>query len=457
VQAGRPAAAPTISVIAKKLGVSRSTVSRAFTRPHLLRPETVERVLAAAEDLSYVPNSVARALSTGHNGIIALIVPDIANPFFPPLIRAAQAGADLQDFCVLLGDSAENPDQETRLINRFTKQVDGFVLASSRLPDQALAEHAKRKPLVLVNRDIPRVPRVLVDSTAGIMQSVAHLAELGHENIAYVGGPPGSWSDHQRRRAIAAARAEHGLAVTMLNARPATYAGGTRVVEALLASDATAVIAFDDVVAHGILAGLAERRVRVPDDFSVIGCDDVLAATTYPPLTTVTLHCADAGEIAVSVLLQLLGGRELGDVRYSLDSSLTVRGTTGPASKRLRGCALLTGARPAADRAPGRLRAGLATEAPAHRGLDGRSGSTEVLCNRVHRTMPFTASRKEAHAAEILDGGGHCLLRGSTAHRVHRRRIAGQVAGRDDGRTGDCGEQPAPWHHPWQLPWREHR
>ena len=107
VQAGRPAAAPTISVIAKKLGVSRSTVSRAFTRPDLLRPETVERVLAAAEDLSYVPNSVARALSTGHNGIIGLIVPDIANPFFPPLIRAAQAGADQQDFCVLLGDSAD--------------------------------------------------------------------------------------------------------------------------------------------------------------------------------------------------------------------------------------------------------------------------------------------------------------------------------------------------------------
>jgi LacI family transcriptional regulator len=120
----------------------------------------------------------------------------------------------------------------------------------------------------------------------------------------------------------------------MLNAKPATYAGGTRVVEALLASGATAVIAFDDVVAHGILAGLAERGVRVPDDFSVIGCDDVLAATTYPPLTTVSLHCADAGGIAVSVLLELLGGRELGDVRYSLDSSLTVRGTTGPAAGR---------------------------------------------------------------------------------------------------------------------------
>jgi LacI family transcriptional regulator len=322
---------PTISMIAKELGVSRSTVSRAFTRPHLLRAETVERVLAAAEALGYVPNQVARALSTGQTGIIALIVPDIANPFFPPLIRAAQAGADQQDFCVLLGDSAENPDQEARLITRFTPQVDGFVLASSRLAEQALINCAQRRPIVLINRDIPRVPRVLVDSHTGIMQAVAHLAELGHDHIAYVGGPVGSWSDHQRRKAITAARAEHDLTVAMLHARPATHAGGTRVVDALLASDATAVVAFDDVVAHGILAGLAERGVRVPEEFSVIGCDDVLAATTYPPLTTVSLRCADAGEIAVSVLLELLGGRKLGDVRYSLDSQLVVRATTGPA------------------------------------------------------------------------------------------------------------------------------
>jgi LacI family transcriptional regulator len=327
--------APTISVIAKELGISRSTVSRAFTKPHLLRPETVERVLAKAESLRYAPNKAARALSTGHNGIIALIVPDIANPFFPPLIRAAQAGADRQDFCVLLGDSAENPDQETRLITRFTPQVDGFVLVSSRLTDTALTTHALRRPLVLINRDIPRIPRVLVDSDTGIMQAVAHLAELGHERLAYVGGPASSWSDHQRRRGIATARAEHGMeAPTMLQAKPATYAGGTAAVEALLASGATAVLAFDDVVAHGILAGLAERGVRVPEDISVIGCDDVFAATTYPPLTTISLGCADAGEIAVSVLLELVGGRKLGDVRYSLDSRLVVRATTGPAPGR---------------------------------------------------------------------------------------------------------------------------
>ncbi|WP_329244727.1 LacI family transcriptional regulator [Actinoallomurus sp. NBC_01490] len=322
---------PTISVIAKELGVSRSTVSRAFTRPDLLRPETVEKVLAKAQTLGYVPNKVARALSTGQNGVIALIVPDIANPFFPPLIRAAQVGADHQDFCVLLGDSAENPAQESRLITRFTPQVDGFVLAASRLDDAALAEYARRRPVVLINRDVPRMPRVLTDSHTGFMQAIAHLAELGHEHLAYVGGPPGAWSDHQRRRGIAAARADHGMTLTTLPADPATYDGGKATVEAILASGATAVLAYDDVVAHGVLAGLTEHGVRVPEDMSVIGCDDVFAATTYPPLTTISLRCAEAGKIAVSVLLDLVAGRSVGDVRHSLDSHLIVRATTGPA------------------------------------------------------------------------------------------------------------------------------
>jgi LacI family transcriptional regulator len=318
-------------MIAKELGISRSTVSRAFTKPHLLRPETVERVLAKAERLGYTPNQAARALSTGYTGIIALIVPDIANPFFPPMIRAAQALADQQDLCVLLGDSAEDPDRERRLIARFGSQVDGFVLASSRLDEATLTAQARRRPLVLVNRDIPRVPRVLVDSGTGVMQAVAHLAELGHGHIGYVGGPVSSWSDHQRRRGIVAARTEHGMTLTMLQASPATYAGGAATVNELLASGASAVLAFDDVVAHGILAGLAERGVRVPEEFSVIGCDDVFAATTYPALTTISLRCADAGEIAALVLLEMVGGRKIDDVRYSLDSRLVVRATTGPA------------------------------------------------------------------------------------------------------------------------------
>jgi LacI family transcriptional regulator len=331
---GRPRAGTTIGVIARELGVSRSTVSRAFSRPDLLRPETVERVRAAAEQLGYEANQAARALATGRSGTIALVVPDIANPFFPPIIRAAQAAADGRDYCVMLGDSAENPQQEQRLISRFATQVDGLVLVSSRLPTAELMDYARRRPVVLVNRDVSNVPRVLIDSTTGVGEAVVHLAELGHKRLAYVGGTAGSWSDQQRRRAVTAACAAYGIALTMLQARPATYAGGVETVDGVLASRSSAIIAFDDVIAHGVLAGLAERGVRVPDDVSVVGCDDVSAAMTYPPLTTISLRCADAGDIAVSVLLDLVGGRRVTDLRCSLDSKLVLRATTGPAPAR---------------------------------------------------------------------------------------------------------------------------
>ena len=325
-----PRSVPTLTVIADELGISRSTVSRAFTRPDVLRPETVAKVLRVAQRMGYAPNHAARALSTGRNGNIALIVPDIANPFFPPLIRAAQVGADDQNYCVLLGDSAEQPAQESRLITRFMPQVDGFVLASSRLASSALSEHAKRRPIVLVNRDVTGIPRVLIDAREGVVQAVAHLHELGHRKIAYVGGPSTSWSDRQRHRAVLTAASAHRMHVDMFRARPATYEGAEETVGALLASKATAAIAFDDAVAHGILAGMAAAGVRVPAGFSVIGCDDVLAATTYPPMTTISLRCAEAGQRAVRLLLDAISGGGGKNVRESLGSHLVVRSTTAP-------------------------------------------------------------------------------------------------------------------------------
>ena len=329
-----PGGVPTLTVIAHELGISRSTVSRAFTRPQVLRPETVARVLDLADRMGYAPNHVARALSTGRNGNIALLVPDIANPFFPPLIRAAQARADEQNYCVLLGDSAERPAQESRLIARFMPQVDGFVLASSRLPSSVLIEQAKRRPIVLVNRDIAGIPRVLIDSRAGIEQAVAHLHNLGHRRVAYVGGPATSWSDRQRRRAVTAAAAAHRMRLALFRARPATYEGAEETVGGLLASKVTAAIAFDDAVAHGLLAGMAAHGVRVPQGFSVIGCDDVLASTTYPPMTTIALRCAEAGARAVRLLLDVVAGSGGRNLRESLGSELVIRSTTAPPAHR---------------------------------------------------------------------------------------------------------------------------
>ena len=323
--------APTMGDVADRAGVSRATVSRALSRPDRLRPETVERVKQAAVELGYVLNPAAKALSTGRFGTLALVVPDIANPFFPPMIRAMEGFADCAGFSVFLGNADEDPAREHKLLGQLAKQVDGIVLASSRMTGEMIREHAERRPTVLVNRDVAGLARVLIDSAGGVAQAVEHLAGLGHRHIAYLNGPARSWSNTQRRRAAQRVAERLGLAVSVVPARPASYEAGRLAVPALLESGASAVIAFDDLLAHGVLTGLAERGIAVPSGFSVVGCDDVLAAQTHPQLTTVSARAAEAGRAAVELLTARLASTPaMGDVRLMLDTSLVVRATTGP-------------------------------------------------------------------------------------------------------------------------------
>jgi LacI family transcriptional regulator len=321
-------ATPTISQVAAAAGVNRSTVSRAFTRPDMLSTETVRRVLDAAERLGYVPNHTARALSTGRHRNVALIVPDVANPFFPPLIRSVQREMDRLDFCLFLGNTDEDPRQEDKLVGRFAGQVAGMILASSRLPEDRIRAHAAVRPLVLVNRDVAGIPRVLIDSGSGVEEAVAHLAALGHRSIVYISGPPTSWSNRQRRNAVRKAAEKLGIKHVTVAAPIPSYQAGRTVAPQVLRTGATAAIAFDDVTAHGLLAGLAENGVAVPKDFGVVGCDDVLGAVTQPALTTVSNWSTEAGRAAVSLLFDMLQSTAIRDVRYVLETHLVVRDTT---------------------------------------------------------------------------------------------------------------------------------
>lgn len=326
-----PLPAPTISDVAKAAGVSTATVSRAFSRPEMLRPETVAMVRRLADELGYQPNPAARALSTGRQGNVAIVVPDIANPFFPPLLRAAQTTADAAGYSVFLGDSDEDAARELRLVNKLVMQVEGFILASSRMPNKRIQELAQRQPVVLINRDTPGIPRVLIDPVVGIGAAVAHLSQLGHKHIVYIGGPEASWSNQQRQLAVEKAAAKHKLRLKCLPAGHPTFDAGREITEQILAlKNTTAVIAFDDFVAHGLLAGLAQKGIVVPRDFSVIGCDDVLGASTYPALTSVSARCDEAGRMAADLLLSTLQTGKRGDVRCVLDTWLVTRGTTGP-------------------------------------------------------------------------------------------------------------------------------
>lgn len=329
----RKSGVPTITEVAIAAGVDRSSVSRAFSRPDLLRAETVAAIRAAADRLGYAPNRNARALSTGRHGNVALIVPDIADLTFPALIRAAQLEAYRGGFCMFLGNSDENARLEDRLITQFSGQVDGILLAAPRLSIEAIKSAAAQKPVVVINRDIAGVPRVLVDSKPGVDEALAHLSELGHRRVAYVGGPAGSWSAKLRRNAVASAAAERSVKLDTIDAAPgAPYEAGRLAAKGIAKSAATAVLAFDDTVAQGVVAGLAAEGLVVPKAMSVISCEEV--AGMAPNLTSIGSRMADAGKIAVGVLIDALETTGLRDASYRIDARLVVRGSTGVAARR---------------------------------------------------------------------------------------------------------------------------
>jgi len=166
-----------------------------------------------------------------------------------------------------------------------------------------------------------------------VSEAVAHLAELGHKSLVYVAGPSSSWSNAQRRMAVRKSATALGLEVQTIAAAVPSFQAGRNAVPAIRASGATAVVAFDDLMAQGILAGMSEAGVRVPEEFSVVGCDDVLGAATYPPLTTVSNRSVEAGKAAFSLLMDVLDSSAIRDVRYMLETHVVVRGTTGPAPR----------------------------------------------------------------------------------------------------------------------------
>ncbi|GAA4135328.1 LacI family DNA-binding transcriptional regulator [Actinomadura keratinilytica] len=325
--------AVTIRDVARASGVHVSTVSRTFSAPHLVNAETRNRVLAVAEQLGYRPNRAARGLTTGRTHNLGLIVADIANPFFPPLIKAAQAHARARDYHVFVADTDEDPRVEEELIQAFTKQVDGVLLCAPRLGDRALARLRRQVPFVLVNRRLDGLPAVLMDVGRGARLAVEHLAGLGHRRLALLSGPEGSWNSRRIGEAAADAAAAAGAELTVIGPNSPTEQGGQIAAPEVARAAATGVLAYNDLVAIGLVEGLAELGVRVPDDVSVVGVDDIMQARlNRPKLTTVAMPTVAAGRTAVDMLLQLVGTDEPGPAALTvLETTLVVRESTAAA------------------------------------------------------------------------------------------------------------------------------
>ncbi len=319
----------TIVEVANRLDVAPSTISRALNRPHMLRPETVDLVRRTVREMGYVPNPHGRALITGRNAMLGLVVADITNPFFGLMIRAAQRKAGEQESGVAIVDSESNPELEWVMARRLIPRVDGLIVASSRLSRARLRELSETTRVVFINRDEPRTARVLVQSTDALRAGLEHMAATGARRFAYIGGPRLSWSDQERLSTTQAFARDHGHELRLYRVESGTHREAREVAKSLIADRVDAVVAFDDVIAYAALDSCRAAGVSIPDDIQFIGCDDALPIETTPALTTIRLRAAEAAERAVQILLD---GTEstLPEQRVAFQGDLVLRETTRP-------------------------------------------------------------------------------------------------------------------------------
>lgn len=331
----RDPSAVNIGRVADAAGVSRATVSRVMNGSPTVAPELAARVRVAVEALNYQPSLVARSLALGRTSTVSLIVPDLSNPMFQDVLRGLSHAAAANGHRLLVAESNENVGEESIMAVEARRRSDGLVLAAPRVPEAELRDLSEQlAPLVLLNREIPgaTVPSLSVDYAAGIGMLVSHLVSLGHRSLVYLAGPTASVSNQDRVDSLHAGASRHGFTLTEL-ACGATFEDGHGAARRILDTGATAVVAFNDMVAFGALSGLHEQGVAVPGDISITGFDDIpFARYTTPPLTTASIPKNELGRQAWGRLWAVMNGEPAGH-NVHFQPRLQVRESTGPAPK----------------------------------------------------------------------------------------------------------------------------
>src|SRR5919199_5873704 len=223
----------TLDDVAARAGVSKSTVSRAFSRPEVVGAHTRRDILAIAREMGYTPNRTARSLRVGRTGNIGLFVPDIANPLFPTLIKVVQQEARRADLATFIADGGERAEDEYRIVHAMAQQVDGLIVVVPRMPDQHIVRLREVVPVVLVNRQVDGVPAVLHSARQGMTHVAEHLAGLGHRTVAYLAGTD-TFAGRDRKNSFLAAARKLKLRVNRLGPFEAQFEAGVRAADLVL-------------------------------------------------------------------------------------------------------------------------------------------------------------------------------------------------------------------------------
>ena len=325
----------TMAQVAQHAGVSQASVSRVLNGVATVDPAIVAKVNRAVAALNYSPSEAARSLVRGSSHTIALLVPDLENPMFQGVLKGLTVAAARDGYRVLVADSAEAVGVEADIAGEARSKCDALVLVSPRMPDAELRELIQRTtPVVVVNRrvDDTAAAQLSVDYTAAVKELGVHLRGFGHRRIAYVAGPALSYANEQRAQGLGELAREHPDLEFLTIPAGSSMEAGYDAADAVLETGATAAIAFNDLVALGLMSRLREVGVEVPQQLSIVGIDDIPQSRfAAPPLTTMSVPRIEIGRQAWNRMRQALDGENAGHALF-YRPVLVPRQSSGPAS-----------------------------------------------------------------------------------------------------------------------------
>jgi len=333
--APQPERVRTVKEIAAIAKVSVATVSRALQRPEMVSEDTRERIYEVVKRLGYTPNALARNLRTARTRLIVALLPDIANPFFSEVIRGIEQVAYENGYSVLLGETQSNLVREQAYADMVAaRQADGMITMFHRVPAIPMAG---RLPLVNACEYVKdsAISSVYVDNVAASSAAVDYLVALGHRDIAFIAGPSSSpiCVDREQGYHQALKRAKIAIDPALTAVGDFSIEAGERAVEMFRAQGRTfsAVFCANDEMAIGAMRALISSGLRIPEDVSVVGFDDIrFSRYTTPPLTTVSQPKNALGREAMTMLIEILNDPEVPPRKRVLTAELVVRGSTGP-------------------------------------------------------------------------------------------------------------------------------
>ncbi|SFN60024.1 transcriptional regulator, LacI family [Izhakiella capsodis] len=329
----------TMKEVAEKAGVSTATVSRALMNPEKVSATTREKVEAAAKSIGYLPHPLTRSIKRNETHTILVIVPDICDPFFGEMIRGIEVTATRHGYLVLISDCAHQNQRESSLMDLVvTRQIDGMVLLGSHLPFISSPNDVRLlPPMVMANEFAPELelPAVHIDNLTAAFEAVNHLLKYGHRRIACLTGPEDTPLSQYRLQGYIQALRRSGIAIdnTYIIRGDFTFEAGKNALKVLiaLANPPEAIFCHNDIMALGIIAQAKSVGLRVPQDISVIGFDDIeLAQYCDPPLTTVIQPRFAIGADAMTLLLEKLEGKTISNGSRLREFRLKVRASTAP-------------------------------------------------------------------------------------------------------------------------------